>query len=46
MRSIRRKYSPAFKAKVALESIRGERTSAELASIGNRNTILGNIHKN
>jgi len=34
MRSIRRKYPPAFKAKVALESksIRGERTSAELAS--------------
>jgi len=32
MRNIRRKYPPAFKAKVALESIKGEKTSAELAS--------------
>jgi len=29
---IRKKYPPAFKAKVALETIRGEKTSAELAS--------------
>jgi len=32
MLSIRRKYPPAFKAKVALESIKGEKTSSELAS--------------
>jgi len=32
MRNIRRKYPPAFKAKVALESIKEEKTSAELAS--------------
>lgn len=32
MLSIRKKYPPAFKAKVALETIRGEKTSAELAS--------------
>ena len=32
MQNIRRKYPPAFKAKVALESIREEKTSAELAS--------------
>ena len=32
MLSIREKYPPAFKAKVALEAIKGEKTSAELAS--------------
>jgi len=32
MLSIRRKYPPTFKAKVALEAIKGEKTSAELAS--------------
>ena len=32
MASIRKKYLPSFKAKVALEAIREEKTSAELAS--------------
>ena len=32
MGSIHRQYAPSFKAKVALEAIRGERTCAELAS--------------
>ena len=32
MRNIRKKYAPIFKAKVALEVIRGEKISAELAS--------------
>ena len=32
MANIRKKYPPSFKAKVALEAIRGEKTSAELAS--------------
>ena len=32
MLSIRKKHPPAFKAKVALEAIKGEKTSAELAS--------------
>ena len=32
MLSIRKKYPPAFKTKVALEAIKGEKTSAELAS--------------
>jgi len=32
MLNIRKKYPPAFKAKVALEAIKGEKTSAELAS--------------
>jgi len=32
MTSIRKKYPPSFKAKVALEAIREEKTSAELAS--------------
>ena len=31
MKTSRRKHSPAFKAKVALEAIRGEKTIAELA---------------
>jgi transposase len=31
MRRPRRNHSPAFKAKVALEAIRGEKTLAELA---------------
>ena len=30
--NIRKKYLPTFKAKVALEAIKGEKTSAELAS--------------
>ena len=32
MENIRKKYPPSFKAKVALEAIREEKTSAELAS--------------
>ena len=32
MRRPRRNHSPAFKARVALEAIRGEKTIAELAS--------------
>lgn len=32
MRSLRSKYPPAFKAKVALEAIKEEKTSAELSS--------------
>jgi transposase len=32
LKTSRRKHSPAFKAKVALETLRGEKTIAELAS--------------
>ena len=32
MKTSRRKHSPAFKAKVALEALRGEKTIAEIAS--------------
>ena len=32
MKQNRRKHSPAFKAKVALEALKGEQTIAELAS--------------
>ena len=32
MKSLRSKYPPAFKAKVALEAIKEEKTSAELSS--------------
>ena len=32
MADIRRKYPPSFKAKVALEAIREDKTSADLAS--------------
>ena len=32
MKENRRKHSPAFKAKVALEAIKGEETTAQLAS--------------
>jgi len=32
MENIRKKYPPSFKVKVALEAIREEKTSAELAS--------------
>ncbi len=32
MKQNRRKHSPSFKAKIALEALRGEETTAELAS--------------
>lgn len=32
MASVRKSYSPSFKAKVALEAIRGEKTGNEIAS--------------
>jgi len=32
LKQTRRKHSPAFKAKVALEALRGDKTIAELAS--------------
>ncbi len=32
MKQYRRKHSPSFKAKVALEALKGEETTAELAS--------------
>ena len=32
MKQIRRKHSPSFKARVALEALKGEETTAELAS--------------
>jgi transposase len=32
MKESRRKHSPAFKARVALEALKGEETTAELAS--------------
>lgn len=32
MKNSRRKHSPAFKAKVALEALRGEKTITEIAS--------------
>jgi len=32
MKQSRRKHSPAFKARVALEALKGEETTAELAS--------------
>ena len=32
MKTTRRKHSPSFKAKVALEALRGEKTIAEIAS--------------
>ena len=32
MKGIRKKYSPSFKAKVALEALKGEETIAEISS--------------
>ena len=32
MKTSRRKHSPAFKAKIALEALRGDKTIAEIAS--------------
>jgi len=32
MKQSRRKYSPLFKARVAIEALKGEETTAELAS--------------
>jgi transposase len=33
MKTLRSKHSPAFKAKVAMEALKGDKTSAELASL-------------
>ena len=36
MKESRRKHSPAFKAKVALEALKEEESTAEIASVGNQ----------
>lgn len=49
MRRTRKQYSPKFKARVALESIRGERTLNQLASqfhVHPRSVIGGRRHWN
>lgn len=45
MGDIRKKYPTSFKAKVALEAVREEKTSAELASFKTRGALLACIKR-